>query len=74
MSSVAFDDMFAIRRGKERFFCFVQARQELFSNVNNIIFSNALLQLAVEVVPCTGEEFFFFSTTSASSIFSLQFN
>ena len=58
MSSVAFDDMFSIRRGKELFFCFMQAKQKLFSNVDDITFSNALRQLEVDVVPCTGEEFF----------------
>ena len=58
MSSVAFDDMFSIRRGKELFFCFMQARQKFLSNVYDIAFSNALRQLEVDVVPCTGEEFF----------------
>ena len=58
--SFLFGNLCAIKRGKELFYCFLEAKEKLFSSVNDNSLRTAIQFLAINFLTCTEEEFFFF--------------
>ena len=58
--SFLFGNLCAIKRGKELFYCFLEAKEKLFSSVNDNNLRTAIQFLGINFLTCTEEEFFFF--------------
>ena len=58
--SFLFGNLCAIKRGKELFYCFLEAKEKLFSSVNDNSLRTAIQFLGINFLTCTEEEFFFF--------------
>ena len=69
MASLLFSDLCSTRRGKELFFCFMQAREILFSSYSDQLLCKALSYLSVNLVPCTDPELDYFQQKLSSRFY-----
>ena len=57
--SFLFGELCAIKRSKELFFCFLEAKAKLFSRINENRLINAIKLLRINLLACTKEEHYF---------------
>ena len=69
MASLLFGDLCSTRRGKELFFCFMQAKEILFSSYSDQLICKALSYLSVNLVPCTDPELDYFQQKLSSRFY-----
>ena len=69
MASLLFSDLCSTRRGKELFFCFMQAMEILFSSYSDQHVCKALSYLSVKLVPCTDPELDYFQQKLSSRFY-----
>ena len=64
--SFLFGNLVAIRRGKEMFYCFLEARLKLFSSIDENHINYAMNFLGINTLSCTEPELLFLETTLPS--------
>lgn len=69
MASLLFSDLCSTRRGKELFFCFMQAKEILLSSYSDQHLCKVLSYLSVNLVPCTDPERDYFQQKLSSRFY-----